>query len=156
MERRDILLIYSSLTGNTEKVARAIAEVLGIEPLNVRGTSPQRFEKVQLLFVGDGVYALRPSKAMVRFLRALPPLRGTKVALFGTYGSLPTQFRLMRRILEEKGAEIIGEFACPGRDKATLGLLRRGRPDGEDLAAARAFAREMARKAGYALPESSS
>jgi len=150
------MVVYASLTGNTRKVARAIAEVLGVEPQDVRGAAPEGLEGIHLLFVGDGVYALRPSKAMVGYLRALPPLRGVKVALFGTYGSLPTQFRLMRRILEEKGAEIIGEFACPGRDKVTLGLLRHGRPSEKDLAAARAFAREMARKAGYALLKSSS
>ncbi len=141
-------MIYHSLTGNTAKVARAIAEVLGIEPLSVRGATTEAIEGVHLLFVGDGVYALRPSRVMVRYLRALPPLPGVKVALFGTYGSLPTQFRLMGRLLRSKGAEIIGEFACPGRDKATLGLLRHGRPNEKDLASARAFALEMAGKAG--------
>lgn len=149
-------MAYASLTGNTEKVAQAVADVLGVVPLDVRKAAPEGIGGIRLLFVGDGVYALRPSRAMVRFLRALPPLPGVKVALFGTYGSLPTQLRLMRRLLVEKGAEIIGEFACPGQDKATLGLLRHGRPNQRDLAAARKFALEMARKAGYAPPESSS
>ena len=34
-------VIYPPLTGNTAVVARTIAEVLEVEPLNVRGATPE-------------------------------------------------------------------------------------------------------------------
>ncbi len=148
-------VIYASLTGNTAKVARAIAAALGVEPEDVRDLKSGDVAGVGLLLVGDGVYGWKPSRRMVRFLKGLPDLRGVKAAVFGTYGARPTQLPVLKGLLTEKGAEIIGEFACPGVDWFTLGLLRRGRPSERDLERARAFAAEMARKAGYPLPESS-
>ena len=48
-------MIYPPLTGNTAVAARTIAEVLEVEPLNVRGATPEAIEEVFLLFVGNGV-----------------------------------------------------------------------------------------------------
>ncbi len=144
-----VRVIYASLTGNTAKVARAIADVLGVVPEDIRGLKPGDVAGVGLLFVGDGVYGWKPSRRMVRFLRGLPDLRGVVAAVFGTYGARPAQLPMLKRLLAEKGAEIVGEFACPGVDWFTFGLLRRGRPNERDLERARAFAAEVARKAGY-------
>ncbi len=149
-------MIYASLTGNTAKVAGAIARALGVEAVNVRDLSAEDIAEVELLFVGDGVYGWRPSRRMIRFLSGLRSLNSVKAAVFGTYGARPAQLPVLKRLLMEKGAEVVGEFACPGVDWFTLGLLRRGRPNREDLDRARAFAREVARKAGYPVPESSS
>jgi len=151
----EVRVIYASLTGNTARVARAIAGALGVEPEDIRDLRPGDLSDVGLLFVGDGVYGWKPSRRMVRFLSSLPGLRGTAAAVFGTYGARPTQLPILKRLLTEKGAEVVGEFACPGVDWFTLGLLRRGRPNARDIERARAFAVEIARKTGY-LPESSS
>lgn len=152
----EIKVIYASLTGNTAKVARAIAEALGVAAVDVRDLGAEDIANAKLLFVGDGVYGWRPSRRMVRFLSGLRSLAGVKAAIFGTYGARPVQLPVLKRLLAEKGAEVVGEFACPGVDWFTLGLLRRGRPNREDLDRARSFAREVAWKAGYPLPESSS
>jgi len=142
-----VLVIYASLTGNTRKVAQTIAEVLGAVAVDVRKRGLPDLAGVELLFVGDGVYLGRPSRAMVRFLRGLSELNGVKAAVFGTYGARPTQLARLAGILQGKGAEIVGEFSCPGRDWLILGLLRHGRPSGEDLKRARAFARKLAKGA---------
>ena len=147
------LVIYASRTGNTRKVARAIAGALEAPAVDVREGELPELEGVDFLLVGDGVYFGRPSQAMGRTLRALPNLSGVRAAVFGTYGAKPTQLPVLTTLLKGKGAEVVGEFACPGRDWFTLGLLRWGRPSGEDLERARAFARALARRAGY--PESS-
>lgn len=64
--------------------------------------------------------------------------------MFGTYGAQAKQLDALAELLTEKGAQVVGRFACPGRDWFTLGVLQRGRPREEDLAAARAFARKLA------------
>ncbi len=149
------LVLYASLTGNTKKVAGAIAEELSCRAVNVRREELPELTGVELLLVGDGVYGGKPSRAMVRALRSLPELSGVKAAVFGTYGAKPGQLPVLSALLEGKGAQVIGKFACPGRDWFTLGLLRWGRPNREDLERAQAFAREMARKAGYSPGERS-
>ena len=138
------LVLYASLTGNTRKVARAIARELGAQALDVHKASAQDFAQPELLFVGDGVYFGRPSRAMVRFLRGLPKLNGVKAAVFGTYGTQAKQLDALAKILMEKGAEVVDRFSCPGQDWFTLGLLHRHRPNEEDLKRARAFARKLA------------
>lgn len=149
-----VRVIYASLTGNTRRVAGAIAAALGVAAEDIRGLRPDELHGVGLLFVGDGVYGWRPSRRMIRFLSALPELRGTPAAVFGTYGARPAQLPVLGRLLVAKGARVIGEFACPGRDWVALGLLHRGRPDARDLERARDFALGIARKVGY-RPESS-
>lgn len=150
-----VLVVYASLTGNTREVARAIAGELGAHALDVRKASAKDFAQPELLFVSDGVYFGRPSRAMLRFLRGLPKLKGVKAAVFGTYGTQARQLDALAKILAGKGAEVVDRFSCPGRDWFVLGFLQRGRPSEEDLAAARAFARRTAEKAGYPLPKSS-
>lgn len=140
-----ICLVYSSLTGNTRKVAEAMASALGIRAQQVRGIST--LKGVNLLFVGSGVYARRPSRAVSRFLRRLPTLQGVKVVLFGTYGTSSGQLDRMARLVQEKGGEILGRFSCKGRDWLTLGLIAREHPNSTDLDAAAAFARRMRKQA---------
>ncbi len=155
MSRERIAVIYSSATGNTGCVAEAIAEALGVEARDIREISPGSIAGARLIFVGSGVYFFKPPRRMVRFLKGFPSLVGVKAAVFGTYGAWPSQLPVLRRLLEEKGAEVIGEFSCPGEDRLTLGILQRGRPDEGDLERAREFAKQVARRAGYSFPESS-
>ena len=148
------LVLYASLTGNTKKVARAMAEELNAPAVDVQREPVPDLTGVGLLVVGDGVYFGRPSRAMIRALQGLPPLPGVRAAVFGTYGAWPQQRRKLERLLAAKGMEIIGQFFCPGVD-ALFYPLRVGRPSEGDLERARAFARELARKAGYLPSESS-
>lgn len=142
------VVIYASLTGNTKKVARAIAEELSCRTVDVRREDLPELSGVELLLVGDGVYGGKPSRAMVRFLHRLPQLAGVKAALFGTYGAKPSQLPRLASLLRARGVEVVGEFSCPGKDWFTLGLVAWGRPNSQDLARARAFARGLLTRMG--------
>ncbi len=136
------LVLYASKTGNTRKVARAIAEAVGAELVEAGKELLPDLSGVGFLFVGDGVYAGRPSRVLVNQLRDLPMLHGTSAAVFGTYGAQAKQLDVLSDLLQAKGARVAGTFACPGKDWFVLGLLKRRHPDEEDLAQARRFARE--------------
>ncbi|MCR4391340.1 MAG: hypothetical protein NUV94_00835 [Candidatus Acetothermia bacterium] len=136
-----IRVVFASRTGNTRKVADAIAQAVGGELVDVRKSPHCDLSQAGFLFVGDGVYMGRPSKAMVRFLQGLSVPAGLKAAVFGTYGAQAKQLDVLARLLEEKGIEVVDRFACPGRDWFALGLLKRGRPNQDELRAAQAFAR---------------
>lgn len=135
------LVAFASRTGNTRKVADAIAHAVGGELVDVRRSPHCDLAQAGFLFVGDGVYMGRPSRAMVRFLQRLSVPAGVKAAAFGTYGAQAKQLDVLSRLLQEKGIEVVDRFACPGRDWFALGLLHRGRPNADDLRAAQAFAR---------------
>ncbi|MFH1609501.1 MAG: flavodoxin family protein [Candidatus Bipolaricaulota bacterium] len=142
MEGRTIV-IYASRTGNTRRVAQAIAEAVGGEMWDVRTGAPLELSQVGFLFVGDGVYFGRPSGAMVRFVRGLPRAEGLPAAVFGTYGAQPKQLAALAKALVAKGVRVVDRFSCPGRDWFVGGLLHRGRPSVDDLRAAQEFARRV-------------
>jgi flavodoxin I len=147
----NVRIIYASLTGNTRRIAEAMAQELGVVPqsagegVDLRG--------VGLLFLGSGVYGNRPGRAIRRLLEAQASLAGVKVALFGTYGGTPRQLDWMARCVAKKGGEVLGRFSCKGRDWFILGLIARGHPSVTDLAAAAAFARQTRDRASQAKKE---
>lgn len=138
-------LIYSSLTGNTRKVAKVMAQEVGIEMK--RPGELTDLEGVELLFLGSGVYANRPARSLRRFLRNLSSLAGIKVALFGTYGFRPNQLDWLAKCVGKKGGEVLGRFSCKGRSWDTLGLVGRGHPSVPELETAAAFARQISVRA---------
>jgi flavodoxin len=140
-----VYVVYASLTGNTRKVARAMAEAVGAILVDVRKDPLPKVEPGDVIFVGDGVYGWRPSRAMRRALSSWALPKGVKAVVFGTYGGKPTQLGVLEKILREKGAEVVDRFSCMGRDWFVLGLIGRGRPSEEDLKAAREFAKKVIR-----------
>lgn len=82
------LIVYGSLYGNTEKVARAMGDSLKgrviIAP--VRQVKPRDLENLDLLIVGSPTQGGRPMPDIQEFIeKTVPPtLPGTKVAAFDT------------------------------------------------------------------------
>jgi flavodoxin len=85
-----ILVIYDSVYGNTEKIARAVASGLAeqgeVETLNVIYASPEKLMGAGLVAVGSPTRGFKPTEGMQVFLKNLPAgaLDGVKVAAFDT------------------------------------------------------------------------
>jgi flavodoxin len=84
------LVVFDSYFGNTEMVARAIAEALAaagpVRTLRVDEVLPGHLADLDLLVVGAPTRAFRPSPAIQAWLKGLPPaaLDGVRVAAFDT------------------------------------------------------------------------
>jgi flavodoxin I len=83
------LIVYDSFFGNTEKVARAIGNALGVQEndiVRVSTVKPEQLAGVNVLIVGSPTRAFRPTKAIVGFLNRIPlnSLNGITVAGFDT------------------------------------------------------------------------
>jgi flavodoxin len=84
------LIVYDSIFGNTEKVARAIAGAFpasaGAGVVKVGQAGKESLTGVNLLIVGSPTRAFRPTPAIQSFLRELPSngLKGVRVAAFDT------------------------------------------------------------------------
>ena len=84
------LVIYDSVHGNTEQIARAIGNALrdqgDVEVLRVDDVGPEQLAGSDLLIVGSPTHAFRPTPAIKNLLRRIPAngLRGIRVAAFDT------------------------------------------------------------------------
>jgi len=127
------------MTGNTKKMASAIAGELGIDATNIKTLTavPQD----GLLFLGSGSYGDKPAEDMTKFI-ANHNFAGRKVALFGTSGKGEgKEVQGMAEALKQKGANVMGSYYSKGKSFVVVNI---GHPGRDDLDGARKFAREMA------------
>ncbi len=80
------LVIYTTMYGNTEKIAHAIGGALSAEVLNVQEATPEKLQGIELLVVSSPTQAFNMLPAMKTWLKSLPmgSLNGVKVAAFDT------------------------------------------------------------------------
>lgn len=85
-----VLIIYDSVYGNTEKIARAIAEAITpsneVKVLRAGEANPPELASIGLLIVGSPTHGGRPTPAIQDLLNkmAKASLKGIKVAAFDT------------------------------------------------------------------------
>jgi flavodoxin I len=133
-------VIYYSLTGNTKKVADAIATELGVAAENVK--TKDKLAEDSFVFLGAGLYGPLRGWGLKRFIDR-NNFDGRKVALFGTSGEgKGKEVGALEEAVAAKGAEIGGRFFCRGK---FLFFINRKHPTSKDLGNARIFAREMAK-----------
>jgi len=87
------LIVYDSVYGNTEKIARAIAEAITpsneVKVLRAGEANPSELASIDLLIVGSPTHGGRPTPAVQNLLNKAPKLQGIKVAAFDT--RIPTK-----------------------------------------------------------------
>ena len=133
-----IAVRYDSKTGNTRKVAEAIAQALGTVALTV---GDPLLEKADILFLGSAVYAAGVSPEVKAFIAGLEKDKVGAVACFSTAALLPSTYKQVKKLVEAKGIPVLEkEFHCRGR----FHFAHKGKPDESDLKAAAAFARDVA------------
>ncbi len=142
------ILIYFSQTGNTEKVALAIAEGIresrcAVDLVRLEKLKTLILSGYDLIGIGSPVFYYKLPFNVEEMLRTLPKLPGKFAFLFLTQGGHPANtFWRMSKILGRKSLPVIGAFDCFGYDTfpAYIGTARKkGHPDVQDLSAARSF-----------------
>ena len=84
------LIVYDSVYGNTEKIARAIAEAIApsgeAKVLRAGEANPSELASIDLLIVGSPTHAGRPTPAIQDLLNKVtqPSLKDINVAAFDT------------------------------------------------------------------------
>ncbi len=124
-----ILVVYSSKTGNTKKIADAIFEILP-EPkeiYSVQDAPPP--EGYDFIAVGFWVNKGTADNAAQKYMKTI---KGKKVGLFATLGAYPNSMHAKESMANGKelltGNEILAEFICQG--KVDPDLLARMPKDG--------------------------
>jgi flavodoxin len=112
----NILVIYDSLHGNTEKIAQAVCEGLAasagasatVELAKAADVRPDQLAGVDLLLMGAPTHGAQPSPPMHELLDRIPDgaLGGVKVAAFDTRTDMDKQtgvLRWMGKIMDRMG-----------------------------------------------------
>jgi flavodoxin len=143
------IILYSSKSGNTKKIADSMASQIGCDAIRITSTcnsSTVDLDGFDLVFVGTGLFAGTPNEDIMRYLGNLN-LKTTKMfALFITWGGAPRTDKLaltrLKRLLEGKGQKVLEEhFACYGGWKGIL--MKRGHPKAEEIKSAGEWAKKL-------------
>ncbi len=128
---------YYTKTGNTKRLAEAVAKALGVEALPL---SAPIEERVELLFLGNSYYAFSIDPEVRDYIRGLDRDKVGKIVNFGSAAMLNSTWKKVKAEADRAGIPMEErEFHCRGEFKG----LHKGRPNAEDLAAAAAFAGQI-------------
>ena len=128
---------YYTKSGNTKRLAEAVAAELGVEALPI---SVPVDEKVAILFLGNSYYAFTIDPEVRAFISRLDKNKVGKIANFGSAAMLNSTFKKVKAEAAKVGIEMLDkEFHCKGEFKG----INKGRPNADDLKAAAAFARSI-------------
>ena len=135
-----IAVRYYTKTGNTQRLAEAIAQALSVEalPLSAPVTEP-----VDLLFLGNSYYAFTIDPEVRQFIRSLDKAKVGRIVNFGSAAMMNSTWKKVKAEADKKGILMEErEFHCKGEFKG----IHKGKPDAEDLKAAAAFAQSIVSK----------
>ncbi len=132
-----IAVRYYTKTGNTKRLAEAVAEAVGAEalPLNVPVEEP-----VDVLFLGNSYYAFTIDPEVRAFIRNLDKNNVGRIVNFGSAAMLNSTYKKVKAEADKAGIRMDEcEFHCKGEFKG----IHKGRPNEKDLAAAADFAKSI-------------
>ncbi len=128
---------YYTKTGNTKRLAEAVAEALGTTALPI---STPVDEPVDILFLGNSYYAFSIDPEVRNFIRSLNKNNVGRIVNFGSAAMLNSTWKKVKAEADKAGIKMDErEFHCKGEFKG----VHKGRPNAEDLAAAAAFAKSI-------------
>ncbi len=128
---------YYTKTGNTKRLAEAIAKAVGAEALPI---STPITEPVDILFLGNSYYAFSIDPEVRNFVRGLDKTKVGKIVNFGSAAMLNSTYKKVKAEADKAGIPMDArEFHCRGEFKG----IHKGKPDEADCRAAADFAKKI-------------
>ena len=135
-----IAVRYFTKTGNTKRLAEAVAKAVGAEALPL---SADIEEPVDVLFLGNSYYAFNIDEEVREFIRGLDKNKVGRIVNFGSAAMLNSTYKKVKAEADKVGIPMDErEFHCKGEFKG----IHKGRPNTEDLTAAADFAKAIIRE----------
>jgi len=145
------VIVYTSVHHqNTEKVAKVMAEELQADLIPVANAQPGMLAAYDLVGFGSGIYFGKHHKTLLQFVETLSSMTGKRAFVFSTSGDGKIHHAALKEKMVNRGFSFVDEFCCKGWDTVgplkLFGGINKGRPDQNDLAAARVFAEGLKNK----------
>ncbi len=135
-----IAVRYYTKTGNTQRLAEAVAHALNVEALPL---SAPVAEPVDILFLGNSYYAFTIDPEVRQFIRSLDKTKVGRIVNFGSAAMMNSTWKKVKAEADKAGIPMEErEFHCKGEFKG----IHKGKPDAEDLKAAADFAQSIVSK----------
>ena len=132
-----IAVRYYTKTGNTKRLAEAVAEAVGTMALPI---STPVDEPADILFLGNSYYAFSIDPEVRDFIRSLDISKVGRIVNFGSAAMLNSTWKKVKAEADKAGIAMDErEFHCKGEFKG----IHKGRPNADDLAAAAKFAKSI-------------
>ena len=132
-----IAVRYYTKTGNTKRLAEAVAKAVGVEALTIETPIT---EPVDILFLGNSYYAFSIDPEVRAFVRSLDKDKVGKIVNFGSAAMLNSTYKKVKAEADKLGIPMDQrEFHCKGEFKG----IHKGRPNEDDLKAASEFAKKI-------------
>ena len=132
-----IAVRYYTKTGNTRRLAEAVADAVGTEALPL---STPIEEPVDILFLGNSYYAFSIDPEVRDFIRKLDKNKVGRIVNFGSAAMLNSTYKKVKAEADKVGIPMDErEFHCKGEFKG----VHKGKPDENDLKAVAEFARRI-------------
>ncbi len=109
-------VVYFSRTGNTKRLAQAIADTSKAPIYDLASTQPSSVANFDLLILGTPVEGASPAKEAFAFIQAMPKVEGKKAILFCTYRIFGNErtMKKMEKELAAKGYETVLKVSKKG------------------------------------------
>lgn len=146
------LIIYKSTEHkNTEKIALGINGILKGKLVKAEEVNTDQFNMYHLIGFGSGIFYGKFHKSILNLVEHFEKVENKKAFVFSTSGQGKENYNdSLKSILESKGFDVIGSFACKGFDTfgpfKIFGGIAKGRPNENDMKAAENFAAELLKK----------
>jgi flavodoxin len=133
----NIKILFSSKSGNSQKIADAIAQSLSLTTEPVPPAYP--FSNVSLLFLGADANGGKIDEKTKYFIKTLDIKKVKNVALFSTSGDGKSEgINVMKELVAAQGINVLEKsFACEGK----YSLFKANHPNADDLKNAQDFAK---------------
>ena len=132
----NIAVRYYTRSGNTKKLADAVAKTVGVEAKDVTASLT---EKADILFLGCSYYAFDVDDAVKKFIMDNKENIG-KIVCFGTSAMMKSMKKPVSKVADSAGVGVADEeFHCRGQ----FGVMHQGRPNAKDIADISAFAKNI-------------
>jgi flavodoxin len=109
-------VIYFSRTGNTKRLAQALADEVKAPIFDVASTQPSAIATFDVLILGTPVEGSSPSKEIFAFIESMPQTQNKKTILFCTYRAFGNErtMKKMEKRLAEKGYQTLAKVSKRG------------------------------------------
>ena len=132
-----IAVRYYTKTGNTKRLAEAVAKAVNAEALPLESPID---DPVDILFLGNSYYAFSIDPEVRKFIQSLDRSKVGRIVNFGSAAMLNSTYKKVKAEADKVGIPADErEFHCKGEFKG----LHKGKPDADDLKAAAAFAKSV-------------
>ena len=132
-----IAVRYYTKTGNTKRLAEAVAKAVNAEALPLESPID---EPVDILFLGNSYYAFSIDPEVRRFIQSLDRSKVGRIVNFGSAAMLNSTYKKVKAEADKIGIPVDErEFHCKGEFKG----IHKGKPDENDLSAAAEFAKKI-------------